>query len=163
MTAEASELNDQILEFVSRRLGIKRSTIKIDSELNNDLGMDGDDAVDFFDAFTKRFTVDLDELSIHWDEHFVAEGGGSGLGFMILAGAAAIVSGLLHAAFPAIPGWIFCGAISLLSVVGYFYFAGRNSTKASGITVQDLVDAAKAHRWIKPYNSDPRIISGYEL
>lgn len=36
--------------------------------------MDGDDAVEFFEKFGKKFHVDLTALQDHWHDHFCSEG-----------------------------------------------------------------------------------------
>jgi len=46
-----------------------------------DLGMDGDDAVEFFEAFGQTFSVDLARLWQHWHHHFAPEGIFQGLPF----------------------------------------------------------------------------------
>ncbi len=42
------------------------------TRLGEDLGMDGDDAVDFFEDFAETFRVDLADM--RWDRHFGPEG-----------------------------------------------------------------------------------------
>lgn len=165
MTTQSADaqLVEEIIDLLAAERAMKRSKIKLTSELNNDLGMDGDDAVEFFETFSKRFSVDLEELNVHWEQHFAPEGGGPGLGFMILTGVAVVLAGLLHEAVSVIPMWASYVGVLSISFVAYFYLAGRNAVRASGVTVQDLIDAAKAHRWVKSYNNDPRTISGYEL
>ena len=53
---------DEVAKFVSDTLGIPIRLIKDDSSLNHDLKVDGGDAVDFINAFSKRYVVDISEF-----------------------------------------------------------------------------------------------------
>jgi hypothetical protein len=98
------ELERRILEFTAKERAIKAERVRLSSRLADDLGMDGDDAVEFFQAFGRDFNVDLNSLWQQWDRHFHPEGGPS-LGFLIVTGVAVVVGDLLHQAVHQIPGW----------------------------------------------------------
>jgi hypothetical protein len=66
---------DQILEFTASERGMRRDKVKLGSRLLQDLGMDGDDAVEFFEKFGSQFRVDLTQLWKHWRSHFGPEAG----------------------------------------------------------------------------------------
>jgi acyl carrier protein len=68
-------LEERVLDFTAQQLAVKRSKFSTASRLNQDLGMDGDDAVEFFRGFSAKFKVNLDDLYTHWDQHFGPEGG----------------------------------------------------------------------------------------
>ena len=79
------------------------AAISLESRLCEDLGMDGDDAWDFFQRFAREFGVDLSTMQ--WRRHFGAEG-------------------VISFWSPDIP-----------------------------VTVQNLVEAASAKRWLMTYPS----------
>jgi hypothetical protein len=67
-------IEDQILGFIARQRRTPRARVVLSSELVQDLGIDGDDAIEFFNLFGEMFKVDLDSLWLHWDQHFSPEG-----------------------------------------------------------------------------------------
>jgi acyl carrier protein len=70
-----SSIQDIVFEMLSEKLGIKRDRISSEKSVNYDLGMDGDDAVEFFfEAFGERFNIDLQPLGYEWDLYFGPEG-----------------------------------------------------------------------------------------
>jgi hypothetical protein len=142
---------ERIISFTAKELGMKAERVRLDSRLSHDLGMDGDDAVEFFQAFGKDFNVDLEALWHHWDRHFRPEGGGPPLGFVIVIGASVFVGDLLHQAVRRIPVWGWM--IVLILAFGWAY--SRFFTERRGlnpITVQDLVDAARTGKWVKEFD-----------
>lgn len=64
-------LQPQILDFVAGRAGAASRRIGPETSLA-DLGLDGDDALEFFDAFAARFSVDLSAFDP--GKHFGPEG-----------------------------------------------------------------------------------------
>jgi hypothetical protein len=64
----------QIVDFIAREAGLRTASVTLSTRLLQDVRMDGDDAVDFFEAFGKKFNVDLDRLWKHWHHHFAPEG-----------------------------------------------------------------------------------------
>lgn len=76
-------LEEKIIEFVAEQTGVSKSKITLDTCLLDDLGIDGDDGIDFFDAFSSEFKVDLSELNLA--RHFGPEGPGfAGFLFLLL-------------------------------------------------------------------------------
>lgn len=59
--------------------------IHLSHRLVQDLGMDGDDTVDFFNNVHERFHTDLTHLHEHWSEHFGREGFSCLNGLVIIA------------------------------------------------------------------------------
>jgi hypothetical protein len=150
----SDDLQDRIITFTAEERGMKRKRILLTSRLSQDLGMDGDDAVEFFEKLGKKFGVDLELLWQHWHRHFGPEFSGASLGAIVLIVACVVVGDLLHRAFHWIPGW--AAMIALIVVAGWAYFrffADRNPDVIP-VTVQDLVDAAKAGKWVKQYDDD---------
>lgn len=64
----------KIFQLIAEKQGIKQSKITRDKSLNFDLGVDGDDAVELFEAFAEKFKVDLTSLGEEWDRYFGPEG-----------------------------------------------------------------------------------------
>ncbi len=148
-----SEIEQSILAFVAEETGYNPKRLAPDSRLAQDIGVDGDDAVELFQKFGERYAVDLTSLYQHWDQHFGPEGGGPGMGFMIATGAAVIVGDLLNRAYRPIPTWAWM--IALLGaylVVHAKFFAEPVNTFP--ITVQELVDAAISRMWNRYYERD---------
>jgi acyl carrier protein len=89
--------------------------VTFESYLFGDLGIDGDDAVDVFEAIQERFNVNF--ASIQWNRHFDPEGGLNPFALLI-------------------PSW------------------WKWRRKRIPVTVQDLVDAVCAKKWVKPDPED---------
>ncbi len=48
-----------VIDFVSEFTGVDSAKIDLDTTINEDLGVDGDDGYDFLLAFSKKFNVDM--------------------------------------------------------------------------------------------------------
>lgn len=66
-------LADQVIAMVAEDRGLPAARIDRASRLVDDLGMDGDEADEFFVAFRARFGADLAPLQAHWGRHFGPE------------------------------------------------------------------------------------------
>jgi acyl carrier protein len=141
-------LEDRVQDFTAQHLGVKRSKLSTATRLNRDLGMDGDDAVEFFKDFSAEFQVNLDDLYSHWDRHFGPEGGPS-FGFLVISVACIMAGFWLRDRLRWLPAWAW--GIALISVVilaHQFWFA----KKMLPIAVGDLVESARSRRWSKSYS-----------
>lgn len=149
MVPDSETLEDRIKDFTAYHLGVKREKLSPDTSLNDELGMAGEDAVEFFDDFGVEFKVDLDDLHIRWDQHFVPEGGLSYSFLVILT--LCIVSGAgLRGLIGLLPSWAWSIAlIGIVILVHNSWFA----EKLIPVTMADLVDSARSGRWIKSYKS----------
>jgi hypothetical protein len=67
-----TELEEQITAFIVEETGRKRKRVLLASRLAQDIGMDGDDAVEFFKKFGEKFHVDLTALYGHWGAALLA-------------------------------------------------------------------------------------------
>ena len=67
-------IRDVVFQMLADKMGVKLKDLRLDRSVNCDIGMDGDDAVEFFEDFGQRFQVDLTPLGEEWDEYFVPEG-----------------------------------------------------------------------------------------
>ncbi len=90
---ETEHLKAEVLRLVAEQTGVVPDKIHPSSRLLHDLGMDGDDAVEFFDSLHERFGTDLTHLHEHWSEHFGPEGVSCWSGFIMLP--AAIIGGMV--------------------------------------------------------------------
>ncbi len=147
-----TDLEERIVALVAEERGMKPQRIFLASRLSHDLGMDGDDAVDFFEKFGNEFNVDLSSLREHWSEHFGPEGSAPSLGCMVVIGVAVVLGDLLHRVFQFMPGWEWM--IVLLIAFGWAYqriFASGERDDVLPITVGDLVEAVSHGRWTKQY------------
>jgi acyl carrier protein len=71
----ASDIQDAVFDFMRERCVLaKKERLSLESSLNDDLDIDGDDAIEFFEAFTEKFNVDLTELGEDWSLYFAPEG-----------------------------------------------------------------------------------------
>ncbi len=71
MDANAAPLSELVVEFLVERLRIPREQLRPDSRLNQDLGVDGDDAYGLLIAFSEKFQVGPKGLT--YLEHFGPE------------------------------------------------------------------------------------------
>jgi hypothetical protein len=145
-----TELEERIIAFVVKETGVQANHVQLDSSLGDDIGMDGDDAVEFFQKFGTKFQVDLGGLYEHWHQHFGPEGGGPSLGCVVVIVVAVVASSLLHDAFKRIPIWL--STIVLIGVFGWVYNKFVAEPQEVSVTVRDLVDAATSGRWVKHYD-----------
>ncbi|MGA2153476.1 MAG: DUF1493 family protein [Bryobacteraceae bacterium] len=138
-----SSLEERIIAFTADEIGVKRGRIRLDSRLLHDLGMDGDDAVEFFEEFSKRFHVDVTPLSNHWAQHFGPEIGGGPI-LLAVIGLAVGAATLLHKAVPAVPTWAWC-----IPLVPSLIWCGNKvvTARVVPVTVRDLVNAASTGEW----------------
>ncbi|HEY3618545.1 MAG TPA: DUF1493 family protein [Candidatus Sulfotelmatobacter sp.] len=93
-----------MLDSTANHLGVKKQKVSLSSSFSRDLGIDGDDAVEFFDAFGKTFGVHLDLLRIHWGQHFAPEGG-PGDGFLVECSVCFVIGWVIHEMVSVVPSW----------------------------------------------------------
>ena len=120
-----TNIESDVLDFVSDRLGSRRDKVTLDTTLLGDLGVDGDDADEFFVAFAERFHVNLSALNL--SRHFGGEG-------------------CLPWQLPFFLFRVFGKSVSPL-------ISRKTPEERAGldpITISDLVAAARIGKWIKP-------------
>ena len=66
-----AELINEVIAFVAEYLEEPISQLSAETSINEDLGMDGDDALEFMQAFSRRFAVDL--ATFPYDSYFGVE------------------------------------------------------------------------------------------
>ena len=148
-------LEERVLSFTALERGVAVERIDLCSRLAEDLGLKNDAAATFFDAFAEEFDVNLDALrGKRWKRHFRPLDFSAGPAYtavfllLTLFLSAAILAGFLSST------WLW-----LLVFVAIWLFGSdawplpllRPDTVP--ITVQDLVDAATAGRWVKPLHA----------
>src|SRR5450432_1139055 len=138
-------LKDQVHSFTARHLGVKENKLSTATRLNRDLGMDGEDAVEFFKDFAAKFDFNLDELYADWEKYFGPEGGPSHA-FLVTVVLSIIAGSWLRLRFGLFPDWVWGIALIIAAILSYnFGFAD----KMLPITVGDLIESARLGRWNK--------------
>jgi hypothetical protein len=152
-------LSDQIIDFTAQMRGLNRTRISLPSRLGQDLGLDGDDAVEFFKQFGERFSVDLRALWDEWDQHFGPEGS-PGIIFFLVCALLMGIGEAIHKLIGLLPFWAW-GSILIVVWVWPIRCWPARAKKLMPITVQDLVDAAIRKQWYQPESGEsyaPRIL-----
>jgi hypothetical protein len=153
-------LEERIIAMAAAWMLYPERHIGLDSTLQEDLGMEEDDAQEFFEEFEKEFPGDYSALDAHWHRHFLPEP--TGLGFPIwsipVAGLAVIPAIAIHAWQPWIPGWLLVVAFvlgsMLLSLKIHAMLNPSEEPPLRLISIQDLVEAAETRKWPLPYSSE---------
>jgi hypothetical protein len=142
-------IQDRVFTFVVEHTGIRRETLAPNTTLGGGIGLDGDDAVEFFEAFRREFAVEITDLQLFWDRYFAPEG------MTLITGFLFVIPGLVLAVlfthlFPRLPDWSSFVLAYVFWFVCLFCLGKRwNNTRAPQITIQDLIDSAKSGRWTK--------------
>jgi hypothetical protein len=117
--------------------------------LQHDLGMDGDDTVEFFERFGREFSVDLRPLGEDWRYYFGPEGIPlrATLSFLIPG---FIISLLFVRFISQLPNWasFLFGLVIWISVLLTWRYL-RGAVSNPQITIQDLIDCVHAGVWKK--------------
>jgi hypothetical protein len=144
MTVPLDELiSARVIAFTAHQLGRKPTKVTLEPRLGEDLGVDGDDAAEFFEAFAKDFVVDLSALRFAY--HFGPEGIHLSWGFLALL----VIIWLSIVTSALMPWRVAPWIVGLMALLCYVYWRKRSSPAT--IRVLDLVQSAAAGRWIFPY------------
>jgi len=138
------DLEERINDFTSEWF---RMTFRIDQRVPFDTY--GTTASMFFPAFEKAFSVDLSRLKDYWEYHFPLTRGFS-LNRTVAILAAWIGAAVLHI----YAGWPIWVGVIVLMILGFINWRAFRRTRVP-ITVQDLVDAARAGKWVMEYDFSP--------
>jgi acyl carrier protein len=140
----------EIIEHVAEYTGIKPEKLAATTRLLQDAGMDGDDAVEFFTEFEKRFGVDLTPLYAHWDRHFGPEGFGTPMSCLVMLVLLFAPIGLIPLGVSPMWGW----GVELICFIFWIWplrqWPLKDDTVA--VTVGDLASAAETKRWPLAYD-----------
>jgi hypothetical protein len=147
-------LEDRVYALVEGELGVKRETLTPNSTLSHDLGMEGDDAVEFFERFAKEFNVDTRQLGEDWHAYFSPEGAGLGTLLCVFV-PPGVFAAVLSLVFPSLPLWLWgiTGIVGWLAAIYYW----QKTHPGPQISVQDLVECARAGIWKKELPGSIRV------
>ncbi|MBV7257590.1 hypothetical protein KCG44_12430 [Pacificimonas sp. WHA3] len=145
-----TDVEQQLITMLSKERGLPADRIKPSSRLLDDLGMDGDDAVEFFIDVKETFGTDISLLEENWNRHFGPEGLSCWLGVIVVP--VAFLTGMISAHF-GLPNWATFIA-ALIAIVAGVWALNKIPSKNPHIpiTVDELVEAVKAGAWLKSYN-----------
>ena len=141
-------IEDRVLRLVSRQLSIQGHKLLPTSRLDVNLGMAGDDAHEFIDAYEAEFGVDMSEPRLRSSEFFYPEVAELGVRFFLLIFAILAAASFILAALK-LPGWL-AAILSLAAVVLFLNVLSwansrreRRHPRLKQITVAELIKAAK--------------------
>lgn len=139
------DVEAEVIDLVANERGLPREKVRLSDRLLQDLGMDGDDAVDFFSSVHERFGTDLTNLYKHWSSHFGPEGLSLRDGLIILP--AALIGGLIAGAADLSTFWGVAMTAALL--VGWIWIMRRWGSQDCmvPVTVGDVVAAVEQGAW----------------
>lgn len=144
-----TSLEDRVLQFTAKRIPDAASRVSLDSRLVEDLGLDGEDAIEFFEAYDDEFEVDLSVLiEQNWKRHFGSVGG---VHWSIVAGffVCFLISEGLARLLKSVPQWLLYLGIILVWWGVLQFWPANTKKELVPITVRDLLEAAQAKRWVK--------------
>ena len=149
----ALPIEAEIVGLIAHERGLPSHKVTLSSRLLHDLGMDGDDAVEFFREFEERYDADLATLYEHWDRHFGPEGLGSPTTFLVM-----LV--LLFLPLPLIPLGISPALVwgAEIAAVLLWHWPVKQwplKDKTIPVTVEDVIVAAETKRWPIAYDEMP--------
>ena len=139
------DVASEVFDLVAEERGVARDRVQLASRLLHDLGMDGDDAVDFFETVHDRFGTDLTNLHASWGTHFGSEGFSPWNGLIIIP--TALIGGVIAGSAGLSGLWGFAIAIALLVVWVLIMRRWGPPDKLVAVTVADVVQAVEAGAW----------------
>ncbi|MES2442535.1 MAG: hypothetical protein V4574_06860 [Pseudomonadota bacterium] len=141
-----TEIEREVLQLVVDQTGVRADKVTLETRLLHDIGMEGDDAVEFFAAVRERFGTDLDALEADWARHFGPEPGCL-TGAAIVPGAAVGAAIAIALGLPDFWGALLAVATGVASIWAMTRFSGE--PKAAPVTVADVAAAVAAGAWPK--------------
>jgi hypothetical protein len=138
-------LKVEVLKLVVEQTGVVPEKVQLSSRLLHDIGMDGDDAVDFFNRVHERFGTDLTHLHEHWSEHFGPEGISCWYGLVIIP--AAVVGGVVAGVAGLSTFWGVAMALALLVALLWAVRRWGPPDRTVPVTVGEVVAAVEAGAW----------------
>ncbi|WCT73186.1 hypothetical protein PQ455_16425 [Sphingomonas naphthae] len=128
--------------------GVPEGKVTPDARILHDLGVDGDDAGEIFQALHERFGTDFTELTSQWRVFFNAEGASPratlwGItAIIVCGGSAGALVAALH--WPTIVAW----GLALALLVGGGWLVSRwFGRELQPLTVAGLAEIVRAGRW----------------
>ena len=142
---KSDEQLDRIKKLIADQQGYPINRITMNTRLQADTGMEGDQGEVFLKRYQDELDVDMDTL--RYNEHFVPRGLSISDGFLF-AGTLALIAGSFVIAPWLVPLWV-------LSLFLYFHHVSyRKHLKHLGeIRVSDLLHSAETHHWDYHYQA----------
>jgi acyl carrier protein len=140
----------EIIDRLARERGLPREKIRLSDRLLQDIGLDGDDAVNFFVSLQDRFGTDLTQLREHWSEHFRSE---RTLIWAAVVPIPSFIVAVLVAGFTGSKVWGGAAGLALAAIVAGIMLRRPAADTMVPITVEDVVAAAEAGTWTKETRS----------
>ena len=138
----SDEQFERIKQLIAEQQCYPIECITLQTRLQSDTGMAGDDGNEFLVRFQDELSVDLSTLRYY--EHFGPEGVPFTAGLQLAA-----VFAVIFISSSAVP-WL----IPVWAAALYFYFRHTSRIEHPGeIRVSDLLRSAEAHRWTFGYKS----------
>jgi hypothetical protein len=130
-------LADAVIHFVAGELHAAPGTLSPESTLAGDLGLSGDRAARFLEAFEDRFETDLSPLYAEWERYFTDEE---------VIPRELVIPLLAMGVTAGLAAWV---AFAVFIAAGLY--AARHYRRRVGgtaaITIADLIEAARAGYW----------------
>lgn len=142
---ESGDCQSDVIDLVAEERGLPREKVHVSDRLLQDLGMDGDDAVDFFNSVHERFGTDLTHLHEHWSEHFGPEGFSCWNGLVIIL--AAVIGGVVAGVAGLSTFWGVAIFVALLAAWLWVMRRWGPPDRMRPITVGEVVSAVEAGAW----------------
>jgi hypothetical protein len=142
---ETRDHQSEVIDLLADERGLPREKVHLSDRLFQDLGMDGDDAVDFFNSLHERFGTDLTHLHEHWSGHFGPEGFSCLNGLVIIP--AAIIGGLIAGFAGLSTFWALAVTVALLAAWHWAMRRWGPPDRMVPVTVQQVVAAVEAGAW----------------
>lgn len=155
-------LQEEVFAFVAEVAPFEFDELTLETTLQEDVGIDGKDAVDFFEKFEKQFAVNLSPLKLQWSAYFVSARIWSRRRFLTVLGILSLVSivifvchlwGIKYKHLVAMIAFALVGVLWILLYRAYRFISTEERSSIStdnDITLNDLVEAARQKRWVKP-------------
>jgi|SRR5690348_12145013 len=135
----------EVIDLVAYERGLPGEKVHLSDRLLQDLGMDGDDAVAFFNSLQERFGTDLAHLHEHWSEHFGPEGFSFWNGLVIIP--AAVIGGVVAGVAGLSTFWGVAITVALLTPWLWVMRRWGPPDRLVPITVGEVVAAVEAGAW----------------
>lgn len=136
---------NEVLTMLAKERGLPLDKISPSSRLLQDLGMDGDDAVDFFISVQQRFGTDLTALQARWGDHFGPEG------FSLWYGLVIVIAGIIGGGAAGLLNLGIWGGlvitVALLALSLWLMKKWGPEDRTIPVTVSDVIAAVKAGKW----------------
>jgi len=144
----ADEFQGRVLALVLEATGVKLEKLQLTTTLSGNLGMEGDDAAEFFEKFGSEFAVNLSDLHRDWKFYFSPEGVPIATALLVAIPPVGIAI-LLEKLFPRLHGVAALGIGALLWLPVFLKWNKWRCRDRPQIAIKDLVQTASSGKWTK--------------